>query len=119
MSTETPSNCWRDVNGNPSTPSAHPFRATLYFADAREGMHGWSSRSQVFATLDEALAVLVCRMGPGVMRVVIDVAKNRKTWLENGRWERIASRKRSQTFKWGKGWNEARMLSVREHFEKR
>jgi hypothetical protein len=109
------SNCWRDPQGNASNPEAHPFRATLYFVDNGPGLHGWSSRSQVFATLDEALLVATCLMGRGCYRVDVDVAKNRSTWTTNGYWEAVGRRKIREDFRWSKKWSAARAVEVRNY----
>lgn len=111
--------CWRDPQGNASNPEAHPFRATVIYADDRPGMHGWSSRSQVFATLDEALLVAALLFPAGVKEVSVDVAKNRSTWTENGCWEAICRRRKNKNVLWSKGWSEMRVAEVREYFTKK
>ena len=112
------SRSWSDVNGNPSHPTILPFRATIYYRDNSPGLHGWVSRSQVFATLDEALTVAAMPMTAGAYRVDVDVAKNRETWTVNGYWERIGQRKTLNPWKFAKGWNEARVQKVREYLAK-
>ena len=113
------SNCWRDPSGKPSNPEAHPFRVTLFHHTSAPGLHGWASRSQVFATLDDALTVAAMPMSRGQYRIDVDVAKNRAEWSERGEWEQIGRRLNGKSWTFRKGWDMARVLKVREWFAKR
>lgn len=111
------SRCWTEPGQVFSNPQRAPFRVTTYWDDATPGNMGWISRSQVFATLDEALAVASMPMPRGCRRIAVDVAKNRSDWTESGHWEAVGKRLRKQAFQWAKGWSWERVLQVRAYFE--
>lgn len=116
-------------------PVTKPFRVTFFYSSNSPGLHGWYSKSEVFATLDEALLVAACLMRKGQMEVRVDVAKNRTTWNAElpprngepygepapnaGYWEHVLSRKNSKPFYWAKGWSQARANKVAAYFAKK
>jgi hypothetical protein len=80
---------------NPWNPVTHPWR----IGRMRKGVHlphGWHLFTEVVATEQEARAAMDAPMEAGVASVQIDYADNASTWTKNGRWRRIATRKRGR-----------------------
>ncbi len=103
----------------PWDPNAKPFRVRVVYASNAPGLHGWSDCSEVFATLDQALAVASMPMLRNTIEIQIDVAKHRDDWTLRGQWESIGKRKPREQFRFSRGWNEKRAIQVRDYLTKK
>lgn len=72
-------------------PTEAPYRVSWITRDNTPGLHGWSSKSEVFGTWLFARAA-ANRRTKNLKYVTIERAVNPETWSENGEWKELARR---------------------------
>lgn len=75
-------------------PTELPYRVLTVYDDDRPGMYGWGSRHTLHATEAEARAAFDKPWLGRDRSRRIELAVNGETWTRNGKWQRVASKKR-------------------------
>lgn len=57
-------------------------------------------------------------MRTGQTRVLVEVAKNRRAWVDSGYWEKIGERKSGEPWRFAVGWNDIRVAEVRAYLDR-
>lgn len=78
-------------------PVDEPYRVSRTFQSSAPYDHGWRyARPNTYATYEEAYADFIGKQGRGFIKATIDIAINPETWLQNGKWKTLQSRKNGQ-----------------------